>query len=124
MPLIQWIMQNLGKTFTYDGSGSVIVYGSALAGYSENFYSVPIKFSIGAKAFDVGGSVWTITGISATTSRGAKYTAKRGTSVRIFYDSEIFANQQKFSCVDALQKCLDKPMENLPTYPGRRKVKG
>lgn len=122
MPFVQWIMQNLGKNFVYDGSGTVVVYGSASTRRSENFFDVPIRFSIGAKAFDIGGSVWTITGISASSSGETKYTAVRGTSIRKFYDSEIFVNQQKFNCLDQLQRCLDKPIENFPAHAGKRRA--
>lgn len=120
MPLIQWIMQNLGKTFAYDGSGTITVYGSAVASFSENLYGIPIKFAIGAKAFDLSGSVWTITGISASSGRETKYTARRGTTTRTFYDSEILVNQQRFSCVELLQSCLDAASSSMPTYAGFR----
>lgn len=120
MPLIQWIMQNLGKTFSYDGSGEILIYGTAQAGYSESFYGVPIKFSVGSKAFALDGSVWTVTGISATSSGETRYSARRGTTEQVFYDTEILVNQSRLSCLTALQRCVDRPADDLPTYEGFR----
>lgn len=140
MPLIQWIMQNLGmgrKKLSHTSTGTVVLYGQAEnTNYTEAYFvAAAIKFQIGSKSFDQYGNTWTVTGISAYSSNEPVYTAKSGTVVAQFSDSELFVNQiqsnaylmdklnKKFACLDDLQNCIDKPNENLPTYQGKRTIK-
>lgn len=126
MPLIQWIMQNLQiyRLPAYTASGTIFLYGDqTIANFSENYFKSTIKFSIGSKGYDLSGSSWTIIGISAFSNSETLYTAKKGNVVKTFRDTEINVNQVPFNCLNALQACLDKPMENLPTYEGKRKIR-
>lgn len=140
MPLIQWIMQNLGmgrRKISYVGAGTIILYGQAEnTGYTEAYFvTTAIKFQIGSKSFDQYGNVWTVTGISAYSSNEPVYTVKSGAIVAKFADSELFVNQiqsnaylmdklnREFACLETLQDCVDKPNENLPTYQGKRTIK-
>jgi len=97
MPLIQWIMQNLGlkkSKYSYVGQGLVVVYDQFQnATFTETHYALAVKFAIGDKYFDAYGSVWTITGMSVFSNSEVVYTAKRGFTIKNFSDSEIFVNQ-------------------------------
>ena len=68
MPLIQWIMQNLQiyRTPSYAASGTIFLYGDkTIASFSENYFARTVKFDIGSIGFDLSGTPWTVTGISA-----------------------------------------------------------
>lgn len=140
MPLIQWIMQNLGmgrKKLSHTSAGTVILYGKAEnTGYIEAYFvAAAIKFQIGSKSFDQYGNIWTVTGISAYSSDEPVYTAKSGSVVAQFSDSELFVNQiqsnaylmdklnKNFARLENLQNLIDKPNEDLPTYQGTRTIK-
>jgi hypothetical protein len=140
MPLIQWIMQNLGmgrKKLSHTSTGTVILYGQAEnTNYIESYFATAaIKFQIGSKSFDQYGNIWTVTGISAYSSDEPVYTAKSGTIVAQFSDSELFVNQiqsnaylmdklnKNFARLESLQESIDKPNEDLPTYQGTRTIK-
>lgn len=129
MPLIQWIMQNLGKNYVIKGSGTIVIYGDSAkdARYSENFYQQIVKFSIGSTGFDLNGYPWVITGVHVATNGEVTYFGKSGTKRRTFKDSTIVVNQEdNMSCIaklECLQNALNKPLENLPTYEGKRVMK-
>lgn len=126
MPLIQWIMQNLQiyRTPAYTASGTIFLYGDkTIASFSENYFARTVKFNIGSTGFDLAGTRWTVTGISVYSNQETVYTAKKNGVIKIFRDSEILVNQIPVDCLNSLQKCLDKPIENLPTYEGRRKIR-
>ena len=136
MPLIQWIMQNLGmgrKKLSHTSAGTVILYGQAEnTGYIEAYFvAAAIKFQIGSKSFDQYGNIWTVTGISAYSSDEPVYTAKSGSVVARFSDSELFQSNaylmdklnKNFARLENLQNLIDKPNEDLPTYQGTRTIK-
>lgn len=140
MPLIQWIMQNLGmgsNKFSYTGAGTIILYGQAAnTGYTESYFvTTAIKFQIGSKSFDKYGNVWTVTGISAHSSKEPVYTVKSGAVVTKFSDSELFVNQiqsnaylmdklnREFACLETLQSCLDDSNDNSQTHQVKKTVK-
>ena len=159
MPLIQWIMQNLGKTYRVEGSGGIIIYGDAAkdARYTEYLFRQAVKFEIGATGFDLNGYPWVITGVHVASNDEVTYFAKSGTRRNKFKDTRIVVNQlpvypnfidlqkvpiqnlpvyenkyqimqeeiQKhcYERLDNLEFCLNKPMENLPTYEGKRIIK-
>ena len=133
-------MQNLGmgrKKLSHTSAGTVILYGQAEnTGYIEAYFvAAAIKFQIGSKSFDQYGNIWTVTGISAYSSDELVYTAKSGSVVAQFSDSELFVNQiqsnaylmdklnKNFARLENLQNLIDKPNEDLPTYQGTRTIK-
>ena len=159
MPLIQWIMQNLGKNYRIQGSGGIVIYGDAAkdARYTEYLFSIPVKFAIGATGFDLNGYPWTITSIHVASNDEVTYFAKTGNRTNSFKDRKIQVNQlpvypnfidlnkipvqnlpvyeNKYQIMqqeaqkhclerlDTLAYCLDRPLENLPTYSGKAIIK-
>ena len=115
MPLIQWIMQNLQiyRTPSYAASGTIFLYGDkAIASFSENYFARTVKFDIGSIGFDLSGTPWTVTAISAYSNQETIYTAKKNGTIKAFRDSEILVNQIPIDQLNSLQKLLDKSMEN------------
>ena len=124
MPLIQWIMQNMQiyRIPSYTASGTIFLYGDkTIASFSENYFARTVKFNIGSIGFDLSGTPWTVTGISAYSNQEAIYTAKKNGKIKVFRDSEILVNQSPIDCLNSLQKCLDKSMENSSNHNGRIK---
>ena len=122
MPLIQWVMQNLNKfVLKYEGSGEVVLYGNETITAYKDFYRNSVKFSIGAKGYDISGKVWVITGVSVNSNSETVYKANIGNLTRYFSDSEILVNQKRrlfvFPDLDAI------PLENLPIYQGKRTIR-
>lgn len=115
MPLIQWIMQNLQiyRTPSYAASGTIFLYGDkTIASFSENYFARTVKFDIGSIGFDLSGTPWTVTAISAYSNQETIYTAKKNGTIKAFRDSEILVNQIPIDQLNSLQKLLDKSMEN------------
>lgn len=126
MPLIQWVMQNLQiyRLPAYTASGTIFLYSDkTIASFSENYFARTVKFDIGSIGFDLSGTPWTVTAISAYSNQETIYTAKKNGTIKAFRDSEILVNQIPINSLDSLQKFLEKPIENLPTYEGRRKIR-
>ena len=115
MPLIQWIMQNLQiyRTPSYAASGTIFLYGDkTIASFSENYFARTVKFDIGSIGFDLSGTPWTVTAISAYSNQETIYTAKKNGTIKAFRDSEILVNRIPIDQLNSLQKLLDKSMEN------------
>lgn len=115
MPLIQWIMQNIQiyRTPSYAASGTIFFYGDkTIASFSENYFARTVKFDIGSIGFDLSGTPWTVTGISAYSNQETIYTAKKNKTIKAFRDSEILVNQIPIDKLNSLQKLLDKSIEN------------
>ena len=115
MPLIQWIMQNMQiyRIPSYAASGTIFLYGDkAIASFSENYFARTVKFDIGSIGFDLSGTPWTVTGISAYSNQETIYTAKKNKTIKAFRDSEILVNQIPIDKLNSLQKLLDKSIEN------------
>lgn len=114
-------MQNLNKiVLKQEGSGKVVLYGDETMTSQTGFYSNSkfVKFSIGAKGYDVSGRVWVITGVSVRSNGETVYKAKIGNLTKFFGDSEIFVNQKKKACVFPNLDSI--PLENLPIYQTKR----
>ena len=128
MPLIQWIMQNLSKKYIIQGSGGVIIYGDSIESFTEYKFNKLVKFNIGSTGYDLNGYPWTITGVHISSNEEITYFAKTGKINSSFKNSKIFVNRKEIKndcadCLCSLQKCLDRPIENLPTYQGKKIIK-
>jgi len=119
MPFIQWIMQNLGFYIIppYVASGNITVFSDkTVASFTENYFKATVKFDLSATGFDVEGTKWTITGISAYSNEETLYFAKKGFNKAQFKDTQILVNQIPVNSIERLQQIIDLPLENLPTY--------
>ncbi len=126
MPLIQWIMQNLSTSSLqkYTGSGTILIYGEAATRFSENFYYRTVKFDLNSKGFDLLGTAWTVTGISAYSDAETVYTVQKGKTKSSFSDSQILVNQIPRDIISCLENILPDEEENFPTYDGMTTLNG
>lgn len=136
MPLIQWIMQNLGLgayKLSYTGAGKIVLFGQAeKTGFTETYFSTAIKFQIGSKVFDQFGNAWVVTGINGFSSGEPVYTVKSGSVEYQFSSSQLFVNQiqsdaflqdrlnVQYFTLERLQDVVDLPDSNPISYQGEK----